>query len=90
MNNNIKWQYVNVLLESFHLNITPHDFIHTVKSQWCMCYIRHNMQCQLICICHWLNQMFINLLQLVQMSINSIHLEGACNHLEEYVTAVTG
>lgn len=28
--------------------------------------------------------------QLVQMSINSIHLEGACNHLEEYVTAVTG
>ena len=28
--------------------------------------------------------------QLVQMSINTIHLEEACNHLEEYVTAVTG
>ena len=56
---------------------------------YCMYYIRHNIQCQLM-FCHWLFQMFINLLQLVQMSINSIHLEGACNHLEEYVTAVTG
>lgn len=28
--------------------------------------------------------------QLVQMSINTVHLEAACVHLEEYVTLVTG
>lgn len=42
------------------------------------------------CVTSVIKKTGMSIPQLVQMSINSIHLEGACNHLEEYVTAVTG
>ncbi|CAH3122429.1 unnamed protein product [Pocillopora meandrina] len=42
------------------------------------------------CITSIIRRPTMSIPQLVQMSINTIHLEEACNHLEEYVTAVTG
>ncbi|XP_058961962.2 exocyst complex component 6B [Pocillopora verrucosa] len=41
------------------------------------------------CITSIIRRPTMSIPQLVQMSINTIHLEEACNHLEEYVTAVT-
>ncbi|KAJ7392374.1 Exocyst complex component 6 [Desmophyllum pertusum] len=42
------------------------------------------------CITSIIRRPAMSIPQLVMMSINTIHLEGACVHLEEYVTAVTG
>lgn len=42
------------------------------------------------CITSLIRRPGLSIPQLVQMSINTIHLEAACVHLEEYVTTVTG
>lgn len=43
-----------------------------------------------VCITSLIRKQEVSIPQLVQMSINTIHLEAACVHLEEYVSGTTG